>query len=158
MATSTTAKVKKPKIDASIARTRERAKQKRLTSKVEGYNYAVSRRSVIKDRESARQARQVSVIQQRQAVRQQEVTESSNRNVARGVVRAAPQAIPNTVSGESSPVAAGIFRIFAIFFLLSILFLVVSRGNQTGNAIQKVGFFLNNLTSNQPLIVKTPAK
>lgn len=49
---------------------------------------------------------------------------------------------------------AGIIRVFAILFLLSILFLIVSRGSQTGTAINKAGYFLNNVTSNQPLFKK----
>lgn len=49
---------------------------------------------------------------------------------------------------------SGLIRVFVVIFLLSMLFLVVSRGQATGNAIQKVGYFLNNLTSGQPLFKK----
>jgi hypothetical protein len=48
-------------------------------------------------------------------------------------------------------VTSGLIRVFVVIFLLSMLFLVVSKGQQAGNAIQKVGYFLNNLTSGQPL-------
>lgn len=53
--------------------------------------------------------------------------------------------------------SAGIIRVFVILFALSMLFLVVSRGQQAGNAIQKVGYFLNSLTSSQPLFKKKTA-
>lgn len=52
---------------------------------------------------------------------------------------------------------AGIIRVFVVIFALSMLFLIVSRGEQAGNAIQKVGYFLNNVTSGQPLFKKKTA-
>lgn len=60
--------------------------------------------------------------------------------------------------GQSASVGAtaGIIRIFVVLFLLSMLFLLVSRGDQAGTAIQKIGYFMNNLTSSQPLF-KTKA-
>lgn len=58
------------------------------------------------------------------------------------------------VRPASIGIVAILFRIFIAVFLLSMLFLVVSRGQATGNAIQKVGYFLNNLTSSQPLFRK----
>lgn len=54
----------------------------------------------------------------------------------------------------SVSIASVILRIFVAIFLLAMLFLIVSRGQQTGDAIQKVGFFLNGLTSSQPLFKK----
>jgi hypothetical protein len=49
---------------------------------------------------------------------------------------------------------AGVLRTTAIIFLMAMLFLIVSRGSQSGTAINKVGYFLNNVTSNQPLFKK----
>jgi hypothetical protein len=55
----------------------------------------------------------------------------------------------------SNPFVAGMLRVGAIMLLLVILFLVLSHADATGNAVQKFGAFMTNLTSPQPFFKKT---
>lgn len=121
-----------------------------------------ARREVIRERYAQEEG-----LQQRNAERRvrfrQVVTEESLRRRRTAAAEQSREQLGADILQKSGgrPAAisagAGILRVFAIIFMLGILFLVVSRGNQSGNAIGKVGYFLNNVTSNQPLFKKASA-
>lgn len=118
-----------------------------------------ARREIIRERYSQEEG-----LQQRNAERRvrfrQVVTEESLRRRRTAAAEQSREQLAADVFQKSGgrpatvSAGAGILRVFAIIFMLGILFLIVSRGQQSGTAINKVGYFLNNVTSNQPLFKK----
>lgn len=147
---------------------RERGKQKRATIR-----YGVKQHATVKIPAEVAARKEVTTHRYAEEHRLQEqnltrrlafrrgVTEESlrRRRVAAGEQRREQLRADVLQKSGARPasvgVASGIIRVFAVIFALSILFLLVSRGSQAGNAIQKVGAFLGNITSSQPLFKKT---
>lgn len=156
-----------PEPELPIRIIREREKGKRATYK----QHAEVRRTIDRPSEVAAQREVITHRVNEQSRGQQEhlgrriqfrrtVTEESLRRRRTAVREQAGERLGADILQRSGArpasigIATGIIRVFVVIFALSMLFLLVSRGQQTGNAIQKVGFFLSNLTSSQPLFVK----
>lgn len=158
--------MKKPPAELPIRVIRERGSQSRRTKRVEGTeNRSTSgyRGYVAKD-VNAHRATLVEVGQQRQHIRRKEfrsfVTDQSLRRQRGAISQQALAGYSGEVFKRSGTKNASvsafaiIIRIFTAIILLSVLLLVVSHGSETGNAIQKSGAFLANLTSDKPLFKK----
>lgn len=158
----------KPELPVRIIR--ERGSQRRRTysheakvrKEVDRPSQVAASKEVISHRVNEQSRGQTEHLQRRIAFRQVVTEESLRRRRIASREQAGERFAGNVLQSSGARPAAvtatsGIIRVFVVIFLLSMLFLIVSRGQQTGTAIQKVGFFLNNFTSGQPLFKTTKA-
>lgn len=158
---------RKPKPPLPVWKVRETGSQQRKTVKVKKTSDAELQQQRHGNTMEQLSARQSQRIQFRRIVRQESVgREQDVLALRRGErYRQSGERFAGTTIGtafgfERSPtpgysILGGIVRVVAIVFALAILYLLVSRGQAAGNAIQKVGYFLNNVTSGKPLFTKT---
>lgn len=157
---------KSPKPPLPIWKVRESGTQQRKTVKVKKASDAElqqQRHVNTMEQLGARQSQRIQfrrIVRQESVAREQEVLGLRRGERYRQNVERVGGGVAGSAFGfEQNPAPAysflgGILRVAAIVFALAILYLLVSRGQAAGNAIQQVGYFLNNITSGKPLFVK----
>lgn len=154
---------KKPKPPLPVWKVRESGAQQRKTVKVQKTSNAelqAQRHGQTMQQLEARQAQRIQfrrIVRQESVAREQQViglrrSERYRQQGERFGTNVAGSAFGfGTSPGAGYSVLGGIVRVIAIVFALAVLYLLVSNGQTAGSAIQKVGYFMNNITSGQPI-------
>lgn len=139
---------------SDVIRTRERGRQRRSVEKVKTQQRVIERQQSEAARIQSQQVKSQLAIQQRQAARAERVgTQSDLYGLRRR--EAVVSSATGAVTGSS--IWSTVTLITTLFFVMILLYVIVTNGVKFGNLAGSVGTFIAGLSSNQPLFVRKEA-